>query len=267
MQLIIRFIGIVTIACLGVGNKPCEQAPLAVRAYLPNGKQIVHPCTADPALFVVPHFGFIRIHVDSDQANTVWRKSEKAACTDNDNGGTCHAFRLREHEVIKIKGVTDGSGMDAAFVENSKLSWSSYVGSTTLGSHATEVSLATMLVNSGKVETLHFDNGMFYAQGTFKIADEDLVIAIDGSKRKITIPKAAVEAGPITIDIVNLEQNQALGRPGDKPDHPDTDFHHFFLHYMLADTLPSKCDGPKPDSQTPGPDLGASIACSNSNYP
>jgi len=266
MQLIIRFIGIVTMACLGTGDKPCEKSPYAVRAYLPNGKQIVHPCSAEPALFVVPHFGFIRIHVDADKDNTVWRKSERAACSDNDNGGTCHAFRLREHEVNKIKGVTDGSGMDAPFKENSILSWSSYVPST-LGSHATEVSLATMLVNAGKVETKHFDNGMFYAEGTFTIADEDLVIAIDGSKRKITIPKAAVEAAPITVDIVNLEPMQALGRPGDKPDHPDTDFHHFFLHYTLADTPPSKCDGPKPDPQGSGPDLGASIACSNSNYP
>jgi hypothetical protein len=53
------------------------------------------------------------------------------------------------------------------------------------------------------------------------------------------------------------------------PHNHDDDCDHFFLHYLLADNQPvAPCPFPQDGHCPPhGPSAGATIACSNSNYP
>jgi hypothetical protein len=248
---IIRWIGIIILACVGNGNDPCSTRPYGLAIYIPNGTTNLRPCLSNEE--TPKHSAYIRVQSAISSFNWPGRKR----CTD---GSPCWLFPLHKKDVIRVAGVVDGSGMSARFSPNPLISWKTYVHEK-LANDAAANSFATMLVTNGTVKTANLDNGMIIAEGSFPVTGSTVRIVISGTNRYIVVPANS------TIDIVNLPRTVAAGVI-DTVDHTPH-LEHFYLHYALAEKKPATCKGPEPEMapDKEGFDLVGAIACSNSNYP
>lgn len=255
MHLTLKLIGIIVVACIGTGNDPCNTPPYTLQAFLAPGKFTSYPCVNE--LGKPPrHRAYIRIH-QAVQPGTNWPGVQ--SCSEGPN---CFLYPLNTHDAIYIDGVSNGSGMTAPFLESSLISWSQLEPGTLLSPAAAQSAAASIAIRSGAVENHTGKNGMIYAEGNFDLPNPTLRIIAEGTNRQIVL------RGDAEVDLINLEPIAArgidvLGTTAHTP-HPE----HFFLHYLLAKDKPTDCKAPK--ETTPSeeePNLGASVFCSNSNYP
>ena len=255
MHLTLKLIGIIVVACIGTGNDPCHQAPYTLQAFLPPGTFSSYPCVHELAK-PPRHSAYIRIHQTAQQG-TNWPGVQ--SCSEGPN---CFLYPLNTHDAIYIDGVSNGSGMTDPFLQSSDIKWSELVYGTLLSPDAAQKSAASMSIRSGVVKNRSGDNGMIYAEGHFDLPNPTLRIIAEGTNRQIVLH------GDADVDIVNLEPIAARGANilGTHAHRPRAE--HFFLHYLLAKDKPIDCKAPEePPAPKREPTLGASIFCSNSNYP
>jgi hypothetical protein len=251
MHLTLKLIGIIVVACIADGNNPCK----TLQAFVAPGKYASYPCVnklADPPR----HHAYVRIH-QTAQTGTNWPGVQ--SCSE---GPTCFLYPLQTHDAIYIDGVSNGTGMTQPFLESSAISWSQLEPGVLLSPYAAQNAAASISIRSGVVENHAAKNGMIYAEGNFDLPNQTLRIIAEGTNRQIVL------RGDAEIDIINLEPVAArgvdvLGTHAHTP-HPE----HFFLHYLLATAPPTDCKAPPLPLVPPEDnDLGASVFCSNSNYP
>lgn len=255
--LILRFIGIITLAC-GLSGNDCKKEFLA---FIPDGSVKQHPCKKHKKVEVPIHTAYIRIRVEPTSTPT-WPGS--ISCKD---GSDCKLFPIPKNDQIMITGITDGAGLTGEFKENQFVEWKRYEAQLVLKNPPKNL-WASMLVNSGTPSNDVFSNGMYYTRVTSVTSNTETVITMKNAGYKLTIPSDA------TVDIMNLPPGDSLGDPRQTmTSHKE----HFFLHYVLADDLPDDCIGANIRQinsfvaqgvfASKPPDLNGSVSCSNSNYP
>jgi len=269
-QFIIRFIGIITVACIGNGNYDCNTSPYTLQAFVANGLSRHHPCAKEVNVATPVHEAYIRI--ESEEVFGSFWSFEERACTDSPK---CTLYPLHKGDVIEIKGLSDGAKLDTPFVPSTKIKWKEIYEAVNqtppkLAGDAAARSLGTLLINAG---TWMLDDygpdGMLITKGVFETSDTNLTITIKGTNKILKVSNAA------PIDIINLPPSLVYGTTGSHVPHPDKE--HFFLHYTLADPAPDYCVGPEDTTHMSmlrkikrlfgKGDFVGSLACSNSNYP
>src|SRR6266850_2554301 len=188
MTFILRFIGIVTIACIGTGNNPCAMSPYGLRAYLPDGRGPHQPCFS--AEVTPPHQAFIRVK-NADEVSYNW--TGRLKCFDQTN---CHLYPLQEHDVIYVDGISNGSGMNAPFTENPIIQWATLEPGSMLANDAIDRSFATMAIMAGTAKTESLKpNEMIITTGTFTVPGPTVRVTIYGTNRYVEVN------GNSTVDI------------------------------------------------------------------
>lgn len=272
MQFMLRFFGIITMACLP--SHPCATAPYQVQVFIPDGAP-KYPCVKQPRLMTPPHEAYIVLRTKPIN-DSGWTKPKSC-------GANCWLYYLAPRDEIYIKEISDGHGMTKPFESQTAIRWARIASSLTITKQPPSEAFAWMTVKSGSMITSQRykanKNFAFVTIGTFPNQPDVVTIETRGNH-----PKKLVVAGNSVVDICNLPPASELHNPEyPDPTHLSSDKDtHFFLHYTLADKLPDCCHqpiggGPDPDcpvKNAPRPKgenlqgtLNANLHCSNSTFP
>lgn len=271
MDLVINLIGIITISCGGplvTGQPdPCtSNFPKKIEVFIADGRFHPNPTvcktgnTVDP--LITQHQAYIRVRGAAATTSRPWPHAMQ--CDDDTLGKPCVLYPVVKR-IITIEGVTDGPGVSKIdFNTYEKIRWNRIMPNLVLAS--TKV-LARMTIRNGSITYQLVDGteSMIGARITVPNQSGNRVIRarFQQDVLTLTVPPSG------TIDILNLPPDLAKAKVmGDHADEDDCD--HFFLHYMMTTTPPTKdCKLPENACKThgPAPVAGATLACSNSNYP
>jgi hypothetical protein len=240
MHVIVNFIGIVVLSCMGSYADPCAGAfPLHLRAYLPNAMS--NPTMCNQAL--PKHTGFIRIKVNPITES--WAGSIK--CEPSTASNPCTLYPLSAG-AITISGVTgSGGGITSPWVAPALLRWKEYEPQLTINPATAEASSVGFLdIADGKMTGNYVKGGMFVSKLSVAAGSGNITVA-QGAKTLVLADKSE-------IDVINLPKATAedfpvepvVGHPhGDNP-------RHFYIHYMVAATPPAvACCGPDDNFHCP----------------
>ena len=236
MDLVITFIGIVTLACGGTNPDPCSGPfPMKVTAYVPDGRQGATVCKS-PGERIRPHDAFVRLRGVAAKPGTSWPGALE--CEDTVNGH-CMLYPLSGDE-ITIAGVTTGLGVQSLETRE-VIRWRTYhTGLTIDADTARSRSAAWMTLAAGSVTLAQTPMGAW--QPVLRVAngkgDTIITATSDSSTNTLVIPDGA------NIDVMNVPRMAALNYTDAMNNHIDEE-DHFFLHYQLATTSPPfPCCGP-----------------------
>ena len=275
MDFILRFFGIITMACLP--THPCAAKPYQVQVFIPDGTSPRHPCVKQPKVETPIHEAYVVLRTKPIN-DTAWAKWKSC-------GTNCRLYYLDPHDEIYIKGISDGGGMTDAFKPHVAVRWKTVASDSTITHKPPKAAFAWMTVKAGMMITSQAykenKNFAFVTIGTFPNQPNEMTIETKGDH-----PKKLVVSSSSVVDICNLPPDSELHDPEyPDPNHPSSDKDtHFFLHYTLADKLPDKCHqpiggGPDPDGtyldkkallakgEKQKGRLNANIHCSNSTFP
>ncbi|HVT46103.1 MAG TPA: hypothetical protein VMT00_17135 [Thermoanaerobaculia bacterium] len=255
MEILIRFIGIVTLACLGDDPSDACKGNIAMRAYLPDGSKGAIMCNQG----IDAHQAYIRISQPHTPTNWTPEPCDPKPCS---------LYKLKGDEIF-VDYFSKGGGVSNSGNRPRKISWRNYYPHIMLDQAIAESrSAAFMDLNAGTLEMIT-KKGMWVGHLTLgSIPENEVVIAARGKNGVTTKSIKVHKSTKITIDVVNLPPALAADHPiepGEKHKHKPAK-EHFYLHYLLARNPPTKdCKGPEPllalESRAPD------ISCSNSGYP
>jgi len=251
MTFVLRLIGIITLACQGEGNDPCNVYPFKLDVYIADGLSSHQPCQSGD--LTPTHGAYLRIR---SAVSGHW--PGRRACGD---GSPCWLYPLFQDDKIRIAGVIDGESMMKPIKPTPILQWGRYT-TEKLARDAAKRSLASLSISNGTVEIKRFANKMYYTEGTFFVNSGHVRIVAEGTNRHLQVPANSI------VDILNLPRLVADSSPETQSHHAGRE--HFYLHWTLTENPPIVCAGPEDELNVGArhdPDLAGSIACSNSLYP
>jgi hypothetical protein len=269
MDLLIRFIGIVTFVCMPTSSdcKAPELSSLGV--YLPSAVSGANVCGKQN---IMAHAAFIRVLATKPPtSSTNWTPTP----CDTDSGRNCWLYQLND-EVVDIDGVTNGSGQPSFTLSTAadEVRWKNVAPLLKLSDHPEVFSVAYMTVKAGTV-TFDYVGNMVAATLTLKNRATGTHIKATGKNGVRTLD---LDAG-VNFDILHMPPRVATHIPGKPVQGMPNDHDHFYLHFLLADPRPQTetlCKIPKTLTQTTKENVkkpesknqtDTTLACSNSTYP
>ena len=280
MDLVVTFVGIITLVCGGMNPDPCTGPfPMKLTAYLPKDTSAGVCVGAGNGHKVPKHKGYVRLSGKPPGSGTSWPDAIKCG---NDND-VCNLYPLASGKV-SISGVTGGKGVSSypPPSEIEEIRWKSYHPGLMITATPERSAAAWLSVGAGNVKLVQAPAGMISTEVTVP-GGSNAPVVVSSGPWKLVVPAGG------KIDILNLPEKFARGKSGEQGDQHAhaSDENHFFLHYALAAKPPSaKCCGPtskapycaksKSESVQIKSSMettnsleirGATLACSNSNWP
>jgi hypothetical protein len=240
MHVIVNFIGIIVLTCMGSNTDPCTGPfPLHIRAYLPNAMS--NPVLCSQALPV--HTGFIRIKTKPQTES--WTGAIN--CAPSTANKPCKLYPLSSG-AITITDVTGSSGgISAPWTVPVILRWQTYEPQLKITPAVAEAASDGYLdIAAGVITGNYVKNGMFVS--TLSVAAGSGAITVQQGGNSLVLDDKS------TLDIVNLPTTVASDYPVETVSgHVHTDNpSHFYVHYLIADPPPAvSCCGPLDDFNCP----------------
>jgi hypothetical protein len=241
-----------------------------VEVLIPDGRFGAKDCKTgngdDPT--IEPHEAFIRVRGARATATPAWPGAIQ--CSDLNHGTPCVLYPLRKR-TLTIDGLSTGDGAKFTNLDDfGDIRWGKLFkdAALPLPTISGQKRLASMTIANGEVkyDTAENMGNAIAATVTVKNVQGPVVMRATSTSNvlKLTVPITA------TIDILNVPRFLAISDFAKTHVHDDCD--HFFLHYHLSEDEPARdCpypnDGSCPRVPNTPPNAGATIACSNSNYP
>lgn len=274
-DLVVTLVGIITLSCgapAAPGQDTCTGTVPKVEVLIPDGRFHAKDCkkdnTTDPS--IEPHEAFIRIRGARATATPAWPGAIQ--CSDLHKGAPCVLYPLQKR-TLSIDHVSTGNGTTFTNLDSfDEIRWSKLYGDEglPLPTISGQKRIASMTIANGEItyDTAENMGNAIVARVTVKNVRGPWVMHANSTSNvlKLTVPATA------TVDILSVPRFLAVSDFATTHIHDDCD--HFFLHYHLSEDEPEKdCPYPKdgkcPKASTTSStlDLGATIACSNSNFP